>query len=141
MKKILMSMALIITLVSLTGCGSSKTLTCTETSSDNGFSTEKVVYEFKKDKIIKATETASITAEGDFAQYIDDYKKSAQTTVDGYNKVNGISAKVEADNNTVSVVAEIDPSKMSESEFSARSMGETYDSMKAKLTEKGYTCK
>ena len=44
-KKVLMSAALMITLATLTGCGSKKTLTCTQKTSDNGFTNDdKVVY-------------------------------------------------------------------------------------------------
>ena len=98
-------------------------------------------YEFDGNKMTKVTQTSSITAEGDFAKYIDDYKDSAQTTADGFNKLNGFSAKVEASNNKVSVVVEMNPKKMSTDDYESYSMGENYDSMKAKLTDQGYTCK
>lgn len=141
-KRILMSAALMITLATLTGCGSKKTLTCTQTTSDSGFAnSDKVVYKFEKDKVSSAKQTSSITVEGDYAQYIEDYKKSAQEAVDSYNKLDGISAKVETGTNKISVIVEMTPSKMSESDYTLYSMGENYDSMKAKLTEQGYTCK
>ncbi len=141
-KKILMSAALMITLATLTGCGSKKTLTCTQKTSDSGFTNDdKVVYTFEKDKVVSSKQTSSIIVEGDYVQYIDDYKKSAQTAVDEYNKLNGISAKVEEGKNKISVIVEMTPSKMSESDYTLYSMGENYDSMKAKLTEQGYTCK
>lgn len=141
-KRILMSAALMITLATLTGCGSKKTLTCTQKTSDSGFTNDdKVVYTFEKDKVTSSKQTSSITVEGDYAQYIEDYKKSAQEAVDGYNKLDGISAKVEEGKNKISVVVEMTPSKMSESDFKLYSMGENYDSMKVKLTDQGYTCK
>lgn len=141
-KRILMSAALMITLATLTGCGSKKTLTCTQKTSDSGFTNDdKVVYTFEKDKVTSSKQTSSITVEGDYAQYIEDYKKSAQEAVDGYNKLDGISAKVEEGKNKISVIVEMTPSKMSESDFKLYSMGENYDSMKVKLTDQGYTCK
>lgn len=142
-KGILMSAALVLTVATLTGCGSSKkTLTCTKESSDNGFTNnDKVVYEFEKDRVAKATQTATITAEGDYAQYIENYKDSAQQAVDSYNNIDGISAKVEESNNTISVIVEMTPSQMSESDYTLYNMGESYDSMEVILTKQGYTCK
>ena len=142
MKKMLLGAVSLVSLVALTGCGDKKTLTCTSNSSDNGFTNEiTAVYEFDGNKMTKVTQTSSITAEGDFAKYIDDYKDSAQTTADGFHKLNGFSAKVEASNNKVSVVVEMNPKKMSTDDYESYSMGENYDSMKAKLTDQGYTCK
>ena len=52
-KRILTSAALVMTLATLTGCGSdTKTLSCTKDSSDKGLTNEdKVVYEFKENRI------------------------------------------------------------------------------------------
>ncbi len=143
MKRILMTGTLVLTLVILTGCGDKKTLTCTKSSSDNGFTNDiEAVYEFDGNKIKKSVQTNSIVAEGAVADYIDEYKNSAQELVDEYNNKKGFTAKVESDNSKISVIVEMDPSKMDESEFNANRMGENYDSMKAVLTqEQGYTCK
>ena len=137
-----MTVVLFIALITLTGCGKKKTLTCTQSSSENGFTNElKEVYHFKKDRVESATKTFSVVAEGDFAQYIDDYKNSAQTTADDYNKTNGFKAKIESDNNKISVTVEMDPSKMDETNYKENNMGENYDSLKSILTDEGYTCK
>ena len=53
----------------------------------------------------------------------------------------GFTSKVEASNNKVAVVVEMNPKKMSTDDYESYSMGENYDSMKAKLTDEGYTCK
>lgn len=143
MKRILMTGALVLTLVVMTGCGDKKTLTCTKSSSDNGFTNEiEAVFEFKNDRIEKSTQKSTIIAEGEFAQYIDDYKDSAQTTAETYNKQSGFSAKVESDNNRISLIIEMTPSEMKETDYDSNRMGENYDSMKYILTgQEGYTCK
>ncbi len=143
MKRTLITGALVLTLVTLTGCGSKKTLTCTKTSSDNGFINEKTeVYEFKNDRITKSTQTNTVRAEGDFAQYIDEYKDSAQSTAESYNKTAGFKAKVESDNNRITITIDMDPSAMNENDFETQKMGENYDSMKSiKTDQEGYTCK
>lgn len=142
MKRILMTVALGVTLVTLTGCGSKKTLTCTETVSENGFTrTNELIYNFEDDKVKSATQTSSVVAEKDFAEYIEEYKNSAQTTADKYNSQSGLEAKVEADNNKISLTVNMTPSKMSEADSKSYNMGENYDSMKYILTEQGYTCK
>lgn len=142
MKRRLLTVALVATLVTLTGCGSKKTLTCTQTSSVNGFTNKnEIVFNFKNDRVEKAKKTSSVVAEGDFAQSIDYYKDSAQSSSDKYNKLSGFEAKVESDNNKIVLIVDMTPSKMSESDFDSNNMGENYDSMKAVLTEQGYTCK
>lgn len=144
MKRILMSAALVITLATLTGCNSSKTktLTCTQSKSDNGFTNEeKLVYKLKNNKITTATMTTTIIAEGDYAQYIEDYKTGAKEAADSYNTLNGVSAKVEENGNKVSVVVDFDAEKMSEDDYTLYNMGESYESLNDKLTNAGYTCK
>lgn len=142
-KGYLMSFALVLAIVILTGCGSSKkTLTCVQENSDNGFTnTDKIVYEFESDRVKKATQVASINAQGDYAQYLGNYKDSASQAVEGYNKLDGMSAKVEEEGSTVTLTVEMNPMEMSESDFTLYNMGENYESMKIKLTDQGYTCK
>lgn len=143
MKRILMGATLLVTIVSLTACGDSgKTLTCTQSKSDNGFTNEeKVVYKLKKNKVKSATLTTTIKAEGDYAQYIEDYKTNAKETADDFNKLDGVSAKVESKDNKVSVIIDLNPEKMSEDNYNLYNMGESYESLKDKYSKDGYTCK
>lgn len=143
MKRILMGVAFLFTLVSLTACGKSgKTLTCIQSKSENGFtSEEKIVYKLKGNKVKSATITNTIIAEGDYASYIDDYKTSAKETADGYNKIDGLSAKVESKDNKISVIVDLKADKMSEDYYNLYNMGESYESLKDKYSKDGYTCK
>ena len=144
MKRMLVTIAVVISLVAVTGCGSKKTLTCTKSSTDAGFvNEEKAVFEFENDRIKTATETISVTAEGENAEYIDSYYKndSAQAIVEKYKNVKGIEASVESDNNKITVTIKRTPAEMSEETYEQEAMGENYDSTKAIFTEKGYTCK
>lgn len=144
MKRMLVTIAVVVSLIAVTGCGSKKTLTCTKSSADAGFvNEEKAVFEFEKDRIKTATETISVTAEGENAEYIDSYykKDSAQAIVDKYKNVKGIEATVESDNNKITVTIKRTPAEMTEETYDQEAMGENYDSTKAIFTEKGYTCK
>lgn len=141
-KRILMSAALVITLATLTGCNNSKekTLTCTESRSEGGFTAEsKWSYKLKDNRVSTATLTSTITAEGDYAQKIEDYKNDAQQAADSYNKRNGISAKVEQKSNKIILTTTFDTSKMDESDKDAYNLNESEESLPTIL--EGYTCK
>lgn len=144
MKRILTGATILVTLVSLTACGGSgKTLTCTQSKTEpNGFtSEEKLVYKLKKNKVKSATLTSTIKAEGDYAQYIEDYKTNAKEAADDFNKLDGVSAKVESKDNKVSVIVDLKADKMSEDNYNLYNMGESYESLKDKYSKDGYTCK
>lgn len=129
-------------LFTMTGCGSSQTLTCTKNSSDNGFTNKnEKVFSFKDDRITKLVETNSITAEGENSKYLEDYKKSSQTTIDGFKSVNGIEGTITEENNKLTLTIEYDASKMSEDSKDTYRLGENYDSTKVIMAEDGYTCK
>lgn len=129
-------------LFTMTGCGSNQTLTCTKSSSDNGFTNKnEKVFTFKDDRITKEVETNSITAEGENSKYLEDYKKNSQTTIDGYKSINGIEGKIEEENNKLTLTIEYDPSQMNEETKDTYRLGENYDSTKVIMTEDGYTCK
>ena len=141
-KRILMSAALVLTLATLTGCNSSKTktLTCTEKKSDGGFEKEeKWVYKFKDNRVSSATLTSTITAGGDFSQYIEDYKTDAEKAADSYKKVSGVSAKVSQKSNKVTITVKFDTSKMEEADIDAYNLNESTESLPTIL--EGYTCK
>lgn len=141
-KRILMSAALVLTLATLTGCNSSKTktLTCTEKKSDGGFEKEeKWVYKFKDNRVSSATLTSTITAGGDFSQYIEDYKTDAEKAADSYEKVSGVSAKVSQKSNKVTITVKFDTSKMEEADIDAYNLNESTESLPTIL--EGYTCK
>lgn len=143
-KGILTSAALVLSLTALTGCNmgtTTKTLTCTQTTTNGGLTSEDYAkYTFKDNKITEATTKSTYKVEGDYAQYLDEYKKSAKDAVEAYNKLNGFSAKVDEGNDSVTVILEMDKSKMDESDITVYNMGESYESMKDKLTASGYTC-
>ncbi len=140
-KRILMCGALVVTLATLTGCGNTKTLTCTQENNEGDFpNKQEIVYKFKDNEIVSSTQTTTITIEGENAQYKEAYKNSAQRAVEDYKK-DGMSAKLEESNNTISVKVEMEPDKLSESDYILYKMDENYESMKAILTNEGYTCK
>ncbi len=144
-KGLLTSAALVLSVAALTGCSvgsKTKTLTCTQTTTSGGFTSEDYMkFTFKDNVITNATKKATVKVEGDYAQYIDEYKTSAKNAVDEYNKQSGFSAKVDSDDKSVTVTLTLDKSKMSESDITTYSMNESYESMQDKLNASGYTCK
>ena len=141
-KRILMSAALVITLATLTGCNSSKTktLTCTQSSSDGGFSTEsKWNYKLKDNRVSTATLTTTITAEGDYAQKVEDYSNDAKKAADTYNKVKGLSAKVDQKSNKIILTVTFNTDEMEEEDIAAYNLNESSESLPEVMT--GYTCK
>ena len=141
-KRILMSAALVITLATLTGCNSSKTksLTCTQTSSDGGFSTEsKWNYKLKDNRVSTATLTTTITAEGDYAQKVEDFSNDAKKAADTYNKVKGLSAKVDQKSNKIILTVTFNTDEMDEEDIAAYNLNESSESIPEVMT--GYTCK
>lgn len=144
MKRILIGATLLVTLASLTACGSSgKTLTCTQTVSyDNGFSTEEViVYKLNKNKVKSAKITSTVIADGAYAEHVEEYKTNAKEAADDYNKLDGVSAKVDSKDNRISVIIDLKADKMSEDNYNLYNMGESYESLKDKYSKDGYTCK
>ncbi len=142
-KRLLMSITLVATLATLTGCGSkTKTLTCTQSSTTNGFtSDDKQAYKFVDNRVESATITSTISIDGDYSKYIDDYKSSAEQASDDYNKVTGFSAKVKTGTNKITVDLKIDAGKVDEDNRVAYHLNESYESMQEILTNQGYTCK
>ena len=100
---------------------------------------EKWVYKFKDNRISSATLTSTITAGGDYSQYIEDYKTDAEKAADSYKKVNGVSAKVSQKSNKVSITVKFDTSKMDEADIDAYNLNESSESIEVVL--EGYTCK
>lgn len=144
MKRILTGATLLITLVSLTACGNSgKTLTCTQTNktTDDFTSEEKVVFKLKDNKVKTATITTTIIPTGSYAEYIEDYKTNAKEAAEDYNKLDGVSAKVDSKDNKISVIVDLTADKMNEDNYNLYNMGESYESLKDKYSKDGYKCK
>lgn len=142
MKRILMSVTLLVAVVIMTGCDEKKTLTCTKDNSDGGFVNNiETVYEFTNDKIEKATQTNLVELKDDYVQYFEDYEKNAKAKEEEYKDKKGFETKVESGDNKISLTITMDPSKMGDEDLEEYNLGENYDSLKYVLETNGYTCK
>lgn len=136
MKKTLTALSVFfVCLLVLTGCGSTKKLTCTKADDD---AKVDVVAKFDENGVISSfVETDTFTfdsaSEAEEAKTLTDAFSSTYNALDGYT----YSSKVSGTKLIVSIT--IDVSKLSEDEKEDYSL--TYDQAKENLVQSGYTCK
>ena len=139
MKKIIIIMCGIL-LVGTTGCGSSskEELKCTLTE-DNA--TETVILTFEKDTLKKMTYESKETY--DTEEDLDDDYGFAQFTVGLSNAMDGVEAKIDKKDLTLSTTITYDFNKMSEDikKDMLEEMPETKEGIISSFEDDGYTCK
>ena len=144
-KGLLMGLAVVASVATLTGCNmaNTKTLKCTSTASNDGFNNEVTkTFTFKNNKITKLEDKSVVKLSGDNTQYFNDYKSSAEKTVEQFKSVTGATAKVSTNNSSeITITVDYNADKMSESERQTYSLNESIESTQDKLTKEGYTCK
>lgn len=137
-KSLIVFMAIM--LLAMTGCGNTKTLTCT--AEEDGQKTV-VTMKFKDDKL--TTMVQDMTLEFD-----NELEESEQTMVKSYLDLacsaydyDGVECKVSASAKSASIYLSIDITKLNDEakEELEYSGDETYDSLKNEAEEDGYTCK
>lgn len=144
-KRILMGLTALAVVGTLTGCGSkkNKTLTCTQSTEAEGMKTEeKLVYKLKDNKVTKLTETRKVTFDGDSKELLEEYKNSAQESVDSFKDIEGVTAKTDTKDSTITTTITYDAKKVDSSLKEAQLLNESYESIKEiKGQQNGYTCK
>lgn len=142
MKKIFIAL-LVFAMVGVTGCGNTKTLTCT--MEEDG-TVGKTVLTYKKDKLTKASVVADTDLSGkdisddDVTTYktIYDYMCSAMNT-------DGVSCKADVTKKKASLNITLDIEKVSSDTLDEMDMdgidGFTMKEAKEQLVKEGYTCK
>ena len=133
-RKLIALTALLVTAVTLTGCGNTKTLTCTMT--EDGV-TETHVYKFSKDKLTKMTYKEEMEAESE--EQAQEYKKLAEESSELLSG-EGITTKVDVKGKKVTSVMEADLSKMDD-DAKKNVEDTTYDEVKKEEEEDGFSCK
>lgn len=151
MKKVMSFLLVLVAVVLLTGCGSGKTLTCTNTEEQNGASMKQTVeMKFKKDKVTNVKMTLETKA-------VDSSVKEQWSTVSsmlesmyGNTKdVDGIKVTTKNDdkNFNYTVTVAIDVKKAKEEDLAEYDMTGsldsevTYEDMKKDAEASGFTCK
>lgn len=141
---------LFVSVLFVTGCGSEKTLTCSQTQSVSGVDIEqKVVMNFKKDKLSKLKMSVNSKATSDLVKK--NWDVFASTLEKQYNKksLDGIKLTKENDKKNYSYNISIDidlakASKSSLSEYNLSGIANDNSSMaeiKKDAEKDGYTCK
>lgn len=90
-----------------TGCGKTKTMTCTRTMNQNGMKADlryEVDYKGSTVSKVKSTEKISI----DDTELLDTYKKTVEETYEPYKDLEHYNYNVEINDNTLTSTVEID---------------------------------
>lgn len=152
MKKLTLLVIMTFYLIILTGCGNTKTLTCTQEEDSVNDKIDKtglqVKLVFNKDgeDISKYIQTAYINynktiSDEDFDLEYND----ANSACDEYKNYTGVTCKAIKNGKKISLVIEVDVKKANDETKTAFYLNEldekNYDDMKKNAEESGYTCK
>ena len=141
MKKILKVCVLLICVFLVSGCFGTKKLTCTNKTSDESGTTEmKAVYTYKGDKMTKAQMNMTMTVKE--KSYVSLIEGSLKSSIDTFNKEDGVSAKLKTKGSTITMTMNIDIKKIAKDTFDEIGIDEgDYKTVKKDLENQGYTCK
>lgn len=138
MKKYLLTVVvLLVAVVTLTGCGGGKTLSCSKGD-------ESVELEYNGDKIKKVT-MKTLIAEADSKEQAEEAKQAGEEQLKSVNE-NGIDIKIVVEDKKVFFVYNIDIDKVDEDKRE-QYLGDfvdsdvSYDDMKKEAEDSGYNCK
>lgn len=147
MKKFLSCIAIFVFAVVLTGCGK-KSVTCEGDITQSGITAGVTVTgDFNSDKLVKQT----IIMEFDltsFLQYadIDTFYESFKTEYGKFDEYDGISTKVEKDENSILVTVEMDLEVVDEQTYKELNLGSgnievSANKFVSEFEDMGLTCK
>ncbi len=142
MKKSISAMAFFCILL-LTGCKNDR-LVCTSLSESEDFNLDsKYVFTFSGKDVKKATMKSTGTLLGEFNNdtTIAEYKSSAESSAEEYNKVEGIKAQITSSKNKVTLTVDITAASLSEDDKVKYGLNSSREELKEALEENGYTCK
>lgn len=138
MKKKVLLIALITSVLLVTGCGkgSTKKLTCTSKEETGGVTTSSVMdISFKGNEAEKITLNISIDYTDDYKNYVNTFKKTLETQKTNLEKV-GYDVDITSESSSLKLKAVGTSKTLDESEYQG-----TYAATKKSLEDSGYTCK
>lgn len=146
MKKYVMICLLVISVGSLTGCGSVKKLKCTQTDDSNSGMkmTQEITATFKKDVATNLEMNMNVELSESYSSYSDTFVESIKKQYADYEDAKGVNVNVSSKNNIVTVSLKEDLTKMDEDTKEKLSVAGTSGSLKdakSVLEEEGYSCK
>ena len=131
--------ALIVIVIFLTRTDS-KTVSCIQSDTDNGVTTEKVlIASFKNNKIKSLLISGSYVVGSNYMQYMDSFYESKNEELKKYDGIKGIDVTVNKDSNTITYSVESgDASTLAKTELKATA--DVADNFINAAEEQGYKC-
>lgn len=143
-KRVLLGIVAGISLVTLSGCGNTQTLTCTQTQEDSEITTtQEMIVEFQNNEASKFTITFNMVAENASAEDLKTAEDLVESTFSSFEE-SGMEVDVSSDDTSVTAKISADFSKMTDEEkdeVGFTGSDSTYETIKETLESEGYTCK
>ena len=145
-KRVILGSVAGVMLLTLTGCGGGKELTCTMENSEDGMSqiTEMRVS-FKNDTATSFTATSTFEMGEEYSGYLDEFEDFLKDSMTSEFEDAGVDTDFQRDGNKFILTMGADFSEMTEDQKAALGFDESddnsYDTIKASLEDSGYTCK
>ncbi len=145
MKKIITLTVLLVTAVTLTGCGKNKTLECTvtaETAKDLILADKQTaIMTFKDNQLSKAS--IEMTIEAESKEEAEEYKKQFEQLMEMDKSDSKMEYKMKIDGTNLVVSSEIADIDKMDADERKEEFGEdtSYDGLKKYFEDQGYSCK
>ena len=143
-KRVLLGIVAGVSLVTLSGCGNTQTLTCTQTQEDDGTTaTQEMVVEFQNNEASKFTMNINMKAENANAEDLKTAESILKSTFSTFEE-SGMDVDVSSDDTAVTAKVSADFTKMTDEEkdeVGFTGSDNTYETIKENLESEGYTCK
>ena len=143
-KRVLLGIVAGVSLVTLSGCGNTQTLTCTQSQEDDGTTaTQEMVVEFQNNEASKFTMTINMKAENANAEDLKTAESILKSTFSTFEE-SGMDVDVSSDDTAVTAKVSADFTKMTDEEkdeVGFTGSDNTYETIKENLESEGYTCK
>ncbi len=147
MKRRVLLVVMILTILLMTGCGDKKrTLTCEKSLSESTVKMkQKVDIEFIGDKVNTMSTTIYVTLPESYKSYFNTFKESIEKEYnDKYGKYKGVKLKtVKKSDTELDVIVDFDYKNISSTDKKALNMSgsEKYSDNKKSFEDQGFTCK
>lgn len=145
MKKFLGLCLTVVVLGVVTGCGSTKTLTCVQEENEDGLKMKQTIEAvFKKDSVTKMTMTNEMEVPEEYKSYLSVFESSLKEELSEYENKSGVTVDMKTKDSVLSAVITADLTKMDEEtkeELEIAGNNKKYDEIKKSMEEEGYTCK
>lgn len=143
-KRVLLGIVAGVSLVTLSGCGNSQKLTCTQTQEDDGATaTQEMVVEFQDNEASAFTMTMNMVAENASAEDLKTAEEMLKLSFSAFEE-NGMNVDVSSDDTSVTAKVSADFSQMTDEEkeqIGFTGSDNSYETIKESFEREGYTCK